>query len=125
VKDEFLVKNSLVKKIKCVRECVVMQQPVLIQKVQGKVFAHFHSVTVNGTMVCRINCLACQDKFFVNNPLDVKMMSMLLTLLSTCLAFFGVAKFGLSLYGSYFLPWMLAYSLSGSLSHFFRDLHKV
>jgi hypothetical protein len=26
----------------------------------------------NVTVACRIDCLACQDKFFVNNPLDVK-----------------------------------------------------
>jgi hypothetical protein len=36
-------------------------------------FAHFHAVTVKcHTVVCRINCLACQDKFFVNNPLEAK-----------------------------------------------------
>jgi hypothetical protein len=33
-----------------------------------------------------------------------KMMSMLLTLLSTCLAFFGLAKFVLPMHGSCFLP---------------------
>jgi hypothetical protein len=26
----------------------------------------------NVTVVCRTDCLACQDEFFVNNPLDVK-----------------------------------------------------
>jgi hypothetical protein len=35
--------------------------------VQSEVFAHFHSLTV----MCVIDCLACQDEFFVNNPLDV------------------------------------------------------
>jgi hypothetical protein len=97
-------KNSLVKKIGCETVCCCdATASSFITKVQGEVFAHFHSVTVKVTMVCRIDYLACQDKFFENNPLDVKMKSMLLTLLSTCLAFFGVAKFELSLYGSCFL----------------------
>jgi hypothetical protein len=26
----------------------------------------------NTAVVCGIDCLACQDKFFVNNPLDAK-----------------------------------------------------
>jgi hypothetical protein len=49
--------------------------------------------------------VACQDEFFVNNSLDVKkkMMNMLLTLLFTCLALFGLGEFELSMYGSNFL----------------------
>jgi hypothetical protein len=31
------------------------------------VFVHFHAVTVRVTAICRIDCFACQDKFFVNN----------------------------------------------------------
>jgi hypothetical protein len=31
-----------------------------------------HAVTIKVTGVCGIGCLACQDQFFVNNPLDVK-----------------------------------------------------
>jgi hypothetical protein len=50
-----------------------MQQPVpFVAKVRGEVFAHFHALAVNVTVVCGIDCLACQDEFFVNNPLDVK-----------------------------------------------------
>jgi hypothetical protein len=46
---------------------------------------------------CGIDCLACQDEFFENYPLDVKkMMSMLLNLLFTSLAFCGLGVFGLS-----------------------------
>jgi hypothetical protein len=41
-------------------------------KVRGEVFAYFHAVAVNVTAVCGIDCLACQDIFFVNNPLNVK-----------------------------------------------------
>jgi hypothetical protein len=39
---------------------VVMQQPVLLSP-------KFENVIV----VCGIDCLACQNKFFVNNPLHV------------------------------------------------------
>jgi len=43
-----------------------------------------------------IHSLAFWDKFFVHNPLDVKqVMIMLLTLLFTCLAFFGLGDMGL------------------------------
>jgi hypothetical protein len=44
----------------------------LIAKVRGEVFAHVHAVAVEITLECGLDCLACQDKFFVNNPLDVK-----------------------------------------------------
>jgi hypothetical protein len=47
------------------RSVVVMQQPVLLSP---KFAANASQVTV----VCGIDCLAYQDKFFVNNPLDVK-----------------------------------------------------
>jgi hypothetical protein len=43
-----------------------------VAKVRGEVFAHFHIVAVEVIVICRIYCLACQDEFFVNNPLDVK-----------------------------------------------------
>jgi hypothetical protein len=43
--------------------------------------------------------------FFVTNPLDVKEYeSVLLTLLFTCLAFFGLGEIGISVYDSCFLP---------------------
>jgi hypothetical protein len=43
-----------------------------VTKVQGEVFTHFHAVTVNITVLCGIDCLTCQGKFFVNIPLEVK-----------------------------------------------------
>jgi hypothetical protein len=66
-------------------------------KVRGKVFANFHQSPCNVTVVCGIECLACQGEFFVNNPLDmlIKVMSMLLTLHFTRLAFFDLGEFGL------------------------------
>jgi hypothetical protein len=77
----------------------------LANKVWGKVFARFYTVDVNVRVVCRIDCLACQDEFFVNNPLYVKKkMSMLLTLLFTCLVIFDLNEFGLSVYDSCFIP---------------------
>jgi hypothetical protein len=41
-----------------------------VTKVQDEVFAQFHTVSVKRHMICRIDCLACQDEFFVHNPLD-------------------------------------------------------
>jgi predicted metal-binding protein len=41
-------------------------------KMAVEVFAHFHAVTVKVTVVCEIDCLACQGEFFVNILLDVK-----------------------------------------------------
>jgi hypothetical protein len=62
-----------------------------IANVRGEVFSHLHIAVVSG-----IDCLACQDKFFANNPLDVKEnVSMLLALLFTCFAFFVLGEFGL------------------------------
>jgi hypothetical protein len=43
-----------------------------VAKVRGEVFAHFHAVAVNVTVVCVIDSLAFQDEFFVKNSLDVK-----------------------------------------------------
>jgi hypothetical protein len=54
-----------------------------------------------------------------------KMMSVPLTLLFTCLAFFCLGEFQLSLYDSCFLPRTLVYSLPGSPSYFSRDLHNI
>jgi hypothetical protein len=43
-----------------------------VSKVQGGVFTYFYAVTVKVTLMCKIEGLACQDEFLVNNPLDVK-----------------------------------------------------
>jgi hypothetical protein len=43
-----------------------------IAKIRGEVLAHFQAVAVKVTVIRGIDCLACQDKFFVNNLLDVK-----------------------------------------------------
>jgi hypothetical protein len=39
---------------------------------QGEILAHFHAVTVKHHSGIRIDCLVCQDKFLVNNSIDVK-----------------------------------------------------
>jgi hypothetical protein len=52
-------------------------------------------------------------------------MSMLLTLLFTCLAFFGLCEFGLSVHSSCFLPRTLVQSLPWSLSYLFRNLLNI
>jgi hypothetical protein len=43
-----------------------------VAKFQGEVFANFRAVAVKVTVLCGIDCLACQDEFFVNSPLDIK-----------------------------------------------------
>jgi hypothetical protein len=54
------------------RLCVVMmQQPVLLLPKFGVKSTHFQS-PYNITVVCGIDCLACQEEFFVNNHTDVK-----------------------------------------------------
>jgi hypothetical protein len=51
-----------------------------VAKVRSEAFTHFHAVAIERHSSCGIDCLACQDELFVNNPLDVKeMMSILLT----------------------------------------------
>jgi hypothetical protein len=50
-----------------------MQQPVLWSPKFGTKSSHiFTQSPQNITVVCGIDCLACQDEFFANNPLDVK-----------------------------------------------------
>jgi hypothetical protein len=65
--------NSLVTK-EIARRCVVeMQQAVLLSpKLLAKYSHIFTQSPQNVTVVCGIDCLACQDKFFVGNSLDVK-----------------------------------------------------
>jgi hypothetical protein len=86
-----------------------------VAEVWDKVFAHFHAVTVKFTVECGTDCSAHQDKFFVKNPLDVKDddESMLLTSLFTCLAFFGLRKYGL--FHSNTRVWLILYSLHACL----------
>jgi hypothetical protein len=54
-----------------------------------------------------------------------KMMNILLTLLFTCVAFFGLGEFGVSMSGSCYIPRTLVESLPGSSSHFSQYLHKI
>jgi hypothetical protein len=71
----FGVEGSLVtKKAWDGASCVVaMQQPVLLSpKFEAKSSHIFTQSPWNVTVVCGTDCLACQDEFFVNNPLDVK-----------------------------------------------------
>jgi hypothetical protein len=42
-----------------------------VAKVWDKVFTQFNATTVKHDSM-RKDCLACQDEFFANNPLDVK-----------------------------------------------------
>jgi hypothetical protein len=50
-----------------------MQQPdPLLPKFWAKSFHIFRHSPQNATVVCGIDCMACQDELFVNNPIDVK-----------------------------------------------------
>jgi hypothetical protein len=50
---------------------VVMQEPVLLSPKFGvKSSTIFIQSPKNVTVVCKIDCLACQEEFFVNNPPD-------------------------------------------------------
>jgi hypothetical protein len=51
------------------------------------------------TVVCGIDYLACQDKFFVNNPLDVKENYEHALDFSPVSPSFSLSEFGLSVYG--------------------------
>jgi len=68
---------------------VMVKQPGLFSPKFGATSLHiFTHSPQNVTAEPGIHSSACWDKFFVHNPLDVKIM--LLTLLLTCLAFFGL-----------------------------------
>jgi hypothetical protein len=84
-----LVTISLEKTEVCVMaRCRYATTSSLIAQFCGKVLAHFPALEINITVVCRIDCLACYDKFFTNK-------SMLLSLRFTCLALFGLSEFTL------------------------------
>jgi hypothetical protein len=63
-----LVKNSLVKK-KCETALSWWNSQLFWYQSLGR---SRHTFSVKVTVVCGIDCLACQDEFFVSNPLDVK-----------------------------------------------------
>jgi hypothetical protein len=86
------------------RFVVVMIQLVLLSTKFGAKSSQISPQSpYNITVVCGMYCLACQSEFFVNNLLDVK-ENYEHALLLICLTFFGLGEFGLSVYGSCFLP---------------------
>jgi hypothetical protein len=111
-----------------VRRCVVvMQQPVYLSPKFGVKVSHiFKQSPQNVTVVCGSNCLAWQEKFFVNNPPWYHRKSWSCSWLFTCLAFFDLPwiehAIQTSVYGSCFLPRKLIWSLPGPPSHFFPRL---
>jgi hypothetical protein len=91
----------------------------------GLSLAHFRAVAVNHhSTVCRIDCLACQDEFFVNNFLDVKENDehALDSLFRSALkrSFHSKTCVRLILYSRTFV-----YSLKWYLSQSFRYVHKT
>jgi hypothetical protein len=66
-----LVKNLVKRKCETMR-CRDAAASTFVAKVRGELFAHFHAVALKVTAVWGIDCLACQDEFFVNNLPVVK-----------------------------------------------------
>jgi hypothetical protein len=72
-----------------------MQEPfLLLPKLEAKSSHIFTQSLLDVTFVCGIERFTCQDEFFLNNPLDVKKMNMLLTFFSSPVSlFFGLGEF--------------------------------
>jgi hypothetical protein len=69
----FLVKKFPGKKGSVRQGFVMMQQPVLLlPKFWARASHIFMQSPYNVTVVSGIDCLACQDELFVNNPFDIK-----------------------------------------------------
>jgi hypothetical protein len=43
-----------------------------VAKVRSEILAHFHAVALKVTVICGIDCLACQNDLVVKNPHYVK-----------------------------------------------------
>jgi hypothetical protein len=71
-----------------------------VTKVRGEVFAHFHAVTVKCQVLCEIRLFGLPGRILCEPLMSKTMISMLFT----CLAFFGHSEFGLSVYGSCCVP---------------------
>ena len=96
--NHFVLHQKLLGEDGSVRWGVVMvEQPGLFSPKFGAMSLHvFMQSLQKVALEPGIHSLASWDKFFVHNPLDVKqVMIMLLTLLFTCLAFFGLGDMGL------------------------------
>lgn len=89
------------------RDVVMMKQPGVFSPKFGATSSHvFTHSPRNVALEPGIDSLACWDSFFLRNPLDVKVMAMLI-LFFTCLAFFGIGDLGL-------LHWDVCCFVSGS-----------
>jgi hypothetical protein len=65
-------KNSLMKRKFEVVLCRDATVSSFVAKVCAEVFSCFHAVTMKRPCSMEIDCLACQDKFFVNNRLAMR-----------------------------------------------------
>jgi hypothetical protein len=101
-----LVKNFLVKRQCKTLLCCDAAANSFVAKARGAVFAHFHAVAVKWHISMRNWLLGLPWQIVHDQSpwCQRKVMSMLLTLLFTCLAFFFLDEFSLSVYSSYFLP---------------------
>ena len=93
----FVCSQKLLGEDGSVSRCVVMvKQSDLFSPKLGTMSSHFFRQSPqNFAVELGIHSLTSWDKFFMHNPLDVKVTSMLLRLLFTRLAFFGLRDVGL------------------------------
>jgi hypothetical protein len=75
-----------------------------VAKVQGEVFANFQAVKTLQYYAELIVWPARTNSLWTVLLMSQKMTRMLVNLLLTCRAFFGLGEFGLSVKGSSFLP---------------------
>jgi hypothetical protein len=67
-----LIKVPWLKRMYETVRCHIARASSFVVKVREEVSTHFTQSPSNVTVVCRVDCLACQDEFFVNNTLDAK-----------------------------------------------------
>jgi hypothetical protein len=41
---------------------------LFVANIRGEILEHFYAVVINVTVVSGIDCLACKEEFFMNNP---------------------------------------------------------
>jgi hypothetical protein len=102
----FLVKNALVKNEVWEGVLSWCNSQFFCYQVWVEVFSHLHAVAVkhHSSMWNWLFGLPGWIPLWTMPLIWKKMMSNHLTLLYTCLIFFGLGDFGLSVYGSCFLP---------------------
>jgi hypothetical protein len=111
--------------LKLVPYLISYKEPSIISGIGAAIWlkTNFGQSQQNVTVVCRIECLACQDELFVNNPLDFKENfehALDFTLLLSC-------RFSVSLSLDFLrmVPGFFPINLSNHCRGHRGDLHKI